>query len=101
MKIKIGKYTLTSDGRYNLIANETVNKKDGGEPSFRPIAFFSKLEHFCKWALDQRILKSKAKSIEELKLEIMTAKAEIIEAIQVLEPEHEKVGRGQKSRNTA
>lgn len=96
MKIRIGKYTLTSDGHHNLIANETAKRKDGGEPSLRPVAFFSKLEHFCKWALDQRVLKSKAESIEELKIEIMAAKAEIIEAVQELE--HGKVGQGKKKK---
>lgn len=100
MKIRIGKYTVTSDGHHNFIVNESVKTKprEGGESYERlqAVGYFSKLEHFCEWILEQRILKSKAQSIEELRLEIMASKAEIIEEVQGI-----KVGRGQKSENTA
>ena len=96
MNIQIGKYQVTSDGHHNLIVQEQIKVKSKETGEIREVLgktnYFTKLEHLGKWMLDQRILKSQAQSIEELRLEVMAAKMEIVEEIRALNREEVAAG---------
>lgn len=80
-----GRFRIVSDGDRNLIMQERVKvvPRKGGEPryEYKDVAYFVKLEHACEWLLDKAVVRSGAKTFEELRLDILAAKTEIIEAM--------------------
>lgn len=95
MTIKLGRtrFRLVNDGSRNLIVQERVLVKPRNKEPYhkwRDYAFFNKAEQALLWALNQSFLRSQAKSFEELRMDLMAAQNEIIEAIRGLEAKNEK-----------
>lgn len=95
MSIQIGRtrFRLVNDGSRNLIVQERVKiTPRNGEPyhKYKDIAFFNKAEQALLWMLNQSFLRSQAKTFEELRMELIAAQNEIIEAIRGKEAKIEK-----------
>lgn len=82
MNISVGnKYLIISEDPLNLTLKEKYIKKDK-TLGYKPLGYFSKMEHVCNFILDREIKCSDAQSLAELRSVILKTKEDILKALE-------------------